>query len=323
MSFDWVGICGIPLATSALTILIVALAARRSPSIAVAALFICLSSGVMLWMMSDFFRDPYYNSDFAAEDWFLTYAFTLANVAALVTLLVAIWRFNHILLIISAGLSTMSIIFPFAIIAGFLAWRDRRNEPRRRQAEGRITLRENLRGGRMDLLKIAQLMEANGFRNVTTSSEFEGVQFQIVGTGSIGLQKMPVLIRTVSVLDESAARKVAEEFMRMHKKKQSYVFGKFFLYCLLTGRRNQEATDWLVDTLYMETHRLKATLGGGGGHFLMADEDSGWGYVMETKDIDLNYERKMANVLLEAGLIHAPEQKPEQGRGDGNLRERV
>lgn len=162
----------------------------------------------------------------------------------------------------------------------------------------------------VDLPKIAQLMEASGFKNVTMSSEFGGIQFQVVGEAKIGLQKMPTLVRVVDVLDELAAKRVAEEFVQMHKKKHSYVFGTFFLYCLLSGKKDQQATDWLIDTLLKETHGIKDTLGGGGGHFLIADEDSGWGFILESKEGVVRFEKRMIDVLVKAGIVHRPKQPP-------------
>lgn len=159
----------------------------------------------------------------------------------------------------------------------------------------------------MDLPKIAQLMEANGFKRVSLSSEFEGIQFQIVGEAKIGLQKMTTLVRAVPVLDASASKRVVEEFTMMHRKRHSYIFGTFFLYCLLCGSRDQQATDWLIDTLHKETHSIKDTLGGGGGHLLIADEDTSWIFILSKEGVTRS-ERKMTSVLLEAGVVRSAPQ---------------
>ena len=158
----------------------------------------------------------------------------------------------------------------------------------------------------MDLPKIAQLMEASGFKNVSMSSEYEGIQFQIVGEAKIGLQKMTTVVRVVDALDENAARRLADEFLQLHKRKSSYVFGTFFLYCLLTVRRDAQASELLLDTIYKGTHGIKDELGGGGGHFLIADQDTGWLFIIHTKEGVVKYERKMADVLLQAGIAHPP-----------------
>jgi hypothetical protein len=227
---------------------------------------------------------------------------------AFVVLPFSLWRFNHKLLLVSAALSSISILFPLGILAGVLAWRDRKNEPRQGPREAEATSRPGSRGGGMDLVKVAHLMETHGFKRVKLSSEFEGILFQIVGEGTIGLQKMPTLVRVVPVLDEQTAKRVSEEFIQMHKKKQSYLLGHFFLYCLLAGKMDQKAAGWLVNTLRWEkTHGAKASLGAGGGHFLMADEDTGRGFIMESNEVDFTSDRKMVEILREAGILRLPD----------------
>jgi len=162
----------------------------------------------------------------------------------------------------------------------------------------------------VDLPKIAQLMETSGFKNVSTSSEYEGILFQIVGEAKIGLQKMTTVVRVVGALDENAAKRVADEFLQLHKRKSSYASGNFFLYCLLTGRKDAQASEWLLDAIYNGTHNPDHTAGAAGGRFLIADADSGWLYMNDTKEGMVKYEKKMIEVLLQVGIAHPPQQTP-------------
>ena len=259
-------------------------------------------------MMIDLATDPSYETvPVGIEEWLQWALLTLPSALALGILPFSLWRFNHKILLVSAALSSISILFPFGVLAGVLAWRDRKNEPRRKPRGAEATSHQDLRRRGLDLVMIAHLMETNGFKKVTLSSEFEGVFFQIVGEGTIGLQKMPTLVRLVPVLDEQAAKRVSEEFIQIHKKKQSYLFGHFFLYCLLAGKVEQKAADWLIGTIRREkTHGVKTSLGAGGGHFLMADEDTGRGFIMESNEADFTSDRKMAGVLYEAGILREP-----------------
>ena len=162
----------------------------------------------------------------------------------------------------------------------------------------------------MDLLKVAQLMETSGFKNVSTSSEYEGIPFQIVGEAKIGLQKMTTVVRVVGVLDESAAKRVADEFLQLHKRNSTHAIGNLFLYCLLTERKDEQASEWLLDTIYNGTHNPDHTVGAAGGRFLIADADSGWSYMNHTKEGMVKYEKKMIEVLLLVGIAHPPRQTP-------------
>jgi hypothetical protein len=154
----------------------------------------------------------------------------------------------------------------------------------------------------VDLLKIAQLMEASGFKNVRQSSEYEGVRFQIIGDAKIGLQKMTTVVRIIRDLDENSAKVIADEFLQIHKKKSSYVFGTFFLYCLIVERMEAQPSQWLLETVGKGAHGLKDTLGAGGGHMIVADESTGTILTMKTREGTVRFERRMVAVLSEAGI---------------------
>ncbi len=154
------------------------------------------------------------------------------------------------------------------------------------------------------LPKVARMMEDNGFKNVNSPSEYEGILFQIVGEAKIGLQKMITVVRVVGALDENSAKRVADEFLQMHKRKSSYGSGNLFLYCLLTERKDAQASEWLLDTIYNGTHNPDHTVGAAGGRFLIADADSGWLYMNHTKEGVVKCERKMIEILLQAGIAH-------------------
>jgi len=97
------------------------LAAARSKLIAVASLFIGLSAGVMLWMLTDMVVDPSYEVTTYDPFWF---AFTFVNVGAFVALCLGVWKMNHKTLLIAAALSSFSLLAPFGILAGVLVWWD-------------------------------------------------------------------------------------------------------------------------------------------------------------------------------------------------------
>jgi len=156
---------------------------------------------------------------------------------------------------------------------------------------------------KVDLPKIAQMMESSGFKNVRMSSEYEGVQFQIVGEATIGLQKLTTIVRVVNALDDATAQRIAQEFLGLHEKKSSYVFGTFFLYCLITERMDEQPTSWLIETIGKGTHGLKDTLGAGGGHMIVADAASGNLTVMKTREGIVKYERRMVDILAAVGLV--------------------
>lgn len=149
-------------------------------------------------------------------------------------------------------------------------------------------------------------MEANGFKNVRLSSEYEGIQFQIVGEAKIGLQKMTTVVRVVGALDADAAKRISDEYLQMHKKKSSYVFGTFFLYCLIADRMDAQPSEWLLEKVGRGTHGLKDSLGAGGGHMLIADASTGAILVMKTKEGQVRYERKMMEIIKQVGVESRP-----------------
>ncbi len=143
-------------------------------------------------------------------------------------------------------------------------------------------------------------MEDNGFKNVKLSSEFDGVRFQVVGEAKIGLQKMPTVLRIIDILDDDAAKRTADEFLLLHKKKSSYVFGTFFLYCLISERMDRGPSEWLLRTVGEGSHGLKDNLGAGGGHLIIADASTGMVITMKTKEGPVRYERKMIEIISQA-----------------------
>ncbi|MCJ7464018.1 MAG: hypothetical protein MUO81_04675 [Thermoplasmata archaeon] len=125
VSFDWI----VPVVEIVLFIAIMFFAALTSKVVAVASLFICLSSGVMLWMMTDLATDPSYG--FAIEDYghlFFWLVFTIPNVAAVGALAYSLGRSSYGGLLIAAAMSSISLLFPFGILAGvLLRWGHKRN----------------------------------------------------------------------------------------------------------------------------------------------------------------------------------------------------
>ncbi len=162
----------------------------------------------------------------------------------------------------------------------------------------------------MDSSKIAKLMEASVFRNVRAPSEYEGVLFDVVGEARVGLRKMTTVVRTVGGLDHEASRRIGEEFLRLHAKKISEPSGHPFLYCLLTERREKEASEWLLDAVYRGTHNPDHTEGASGGRFLVADAETGWAFMNETKRGVGKVEMALIGVLREAGVVHPPRKNP-------------
>ena len=119
VSFDWI----VPVFEIVLLIGVMFLAALTSKVVAVASLFICLSSGVMLFLMMAIATDL--SNGFATEDYRLLFfwlVFTIPNVAAVIALGCSVWRANYRGLLIAAAMSSISFLFPFGILAGVLVW---------------------------------------------------------------------------------------------------------------------------------------------------------------------------------------------------------
>jgi len=122
MSFDWISICEFA-GTMVLMVIVLFLAAARSKLIAVASLFIGLSAGVMLWLLTDMVVDPFYEVTTYDPFWF---AFTSVNVGAFVALCLGVWKMNYKPLLIAAALSSFSLLAPFGVLGGVLIWWDHR-----------------------------------------------------------------------------------------------------------------------------------------------------------------------------------------------------
>jgi len=120
MSFDWVRVC-VTAGSMVLTIAVMLLAALRSRLVAVASMFIGLSSGVMLWLLTDMVVDPSYGHSLDDPFWL---AFTFANVAALVALCYSVWKMDYRILLLAAAMSSFSLLAPFGVLAGVLIWWD-------------------------------------------------------------------------------------------------------------------------------------------------------------------------------------------------------
>jgi len=306
LSLDWVGLFLVAGGIALLFDVARRITRSRGPVISVATLLVCLSAGVMLWMMVDVVTDASYESvPSTSEDWVLWGLLTLPCAGAVCILPFSVWKSDYRLFLIAAALSSISILFPFGIIAGVLIWWGCRDESRyqRSRISDRMMTSSIPGTGRVDLPRIAKMMESRGFRNVRLSAEYEGVQFQIVADARIGLQKMTTVIRVVDELDGVSAERIADEFLRLHKVKSSYIFGTFFLYCLITERRYVRSSSWLLDAIHKGTHGSKDTYGAGGGHMIVADVASGGLWIKETKEGVTRFERRMIDILMDASLV--------------------
>lgn len=309
MSFDWSSICTVVVVLAA--IILLSITARwiflnRGTLITLAGLLIGLSVGVMLWMMFDLATDSTYEAvPETLWDWLSWAALTVPCACGAVLLPLSVMKSSYRLLLVTAALSSISIFFPLGIVAGVLIWWDHRKGAQisERDYSDGVKLTQAFEGGKMDLPRFAQIMESRGFKNVRMSSEYEGIQFHIVGSAKIGLQKMAILVRVISSLDAYSAERIEQEFLELHTKKSSYVFGTFFLYCLITERMDEQAASWLLDAAYRGTHGLKDTLGGGGGHMMIADARSRRLLVLRTDEGVTRDERRLVEILEETGVI--------------------
>ncbi len=151
----------------------------------------------------------------------------------------------------------------------------------------------------IDLLKLSELMQQAGFKNVSLSTEFNGVQFSIVGEGKIGLQKLPVLIKVVERLGREEAQSIAKDFAALSGKLVSMWMGKFFLFCVVARSIDPEAVLWLYKTAGDEQEKAKGLTKEGGGNLIVAD--------LETKTIlpksprwnTIRFENKIRDVLMQ------------------------
>lgn len=257
-------------------------------------------------MMVDMATDTSYESvPSTNEEWIIWALITLPCAGAICILPFSVWKSDYRLLLIAATLSSISLLFPLGMIAGVLIYWNGRDESRyqRLRTSDRM-MTASIRGaGMVDLRRIVQMMESRGFRNVRMSADYEGVQFQIVADAKIGLQRMTTVVRVVDELDVVAAERIADEFLGLHKMRSSYVFGTFFLYCLITERKYMRSSSWLLDTVHNGTHGSKDTYGAGGGHMIVVDVASGGFSVKETKEGITRFERRMLDILVDAGLV--------------------
>jgi hypothetical protein len=101
------------------------LASMRSKLVFVACLFIMLSAGVMIWMMTDLARDPSYGPlPSSAMDWISWAIFTIPSYAALGAMVYSLLMESYRYLLLSAALSSVSILFPIGIVASIIVWWD-------------------------------------------------------------------------------------------------------------------------------------------------------------------------------------------------------
>lgn len=148
-------------------------------------------------------------------------------------------------------------------------------------------------------VRIAEMMEANGFKNVRFPSEYMGNRFEVVGEAKIGLQKMTTLVRAVDCLDQKAAEGVTREYLSMHNKKSSMLFGTFFLYCLVADKVEAEPMTAMLDKIAAETNKLSDNFRAGGGHLVVADMASNRIIAKRTSEGFVRYERKMVEIITQ------------------------
>jgi hypothetical protein len=129
-------------------------------------------------------------------------------------------------------------------------------------------------GRAVDLVKMSELMQANGYKNVRLSAEHLGIPFQIVAQGKAGLNKLTVLVRYIKDLNEEEATKLEDEFLRIDKQSRKIVIGRVFLYCLMADKVEIETATKLLNRLYDYEHKL-TTIGTGGGAMIIVEVSTG------------------------------------------------
>ncbi|HEX9907395.1 MAG TPA: hypothetical protein VGB78_02875 [Thermoplasmata archaeon] len=130
MSSDWIFIAF----EIVLTIAVMLLASFKSKVVVVASLFICLSSGVMIWLMMDLAGDPSYDFPTAPEDWIIYLAITLTHATALGVLVYSVWMTHYRYLLLAAAMSSLSLLAPFGIVAFAVVWWDQRRAMQKRES---------------------------------------------------------------------------------------------------------------------------------------------------------------------------------------------
>jgi hypothetical protein len=119
----------------------------------------------------------------------------------------------------------------------------------------------------IDQIKMTQMMEAAGFKNVQLSGEFKGFQFQIVAEGRYGVTNLPVLVRLVNKLDESNATEIANEYAALRKHPFISLKSPAFLYVVVAGEldgASQEIYAFRIaggwDKMQLSDHNASALL---------------------------------------------------------------
>lgn len=149
----------------------------------------------------------------------------------------------------------------------------------------------------VDLMRMAEAMEKNGFKNVKVSSEFGGFTFQIVGEGKIGLQKLTTLVRIVNQLDETNAMQMAEEYMALRKSMRSMWVGHFFFYVVIADQVRKESITGLAKGFANNKPGFSDELKGGGGTFLIVETVSKQMFPKRSKFGMTRYEAKMRDII--------------------------
>jgi len=87
----------------------------------------------------------------------------------------------------------------------------------------------------IDTIKIVEMMESAGFKNVQLSSEFKGSQFQITAEGRVGIQKLMILVKVIDILNEQNATAMAKEYSEIRKHSLFAFTAPAFLYVVIAG----------------------------------------------------------------------------------------
>ncbi len=124
-----------------------------------------------------------------------------------------------------------------------------------------------------DILKIASLLEAQGFKNVKLTSEYLGSPFGIVAERG---GRFSLLVECLPGLDAREANRIAYDFISLDEKSRGY-WGNFdyFTYCVIADVADGYAVSLLMRSANDRISATYPTFKKGGGDLMVVETSSG------------------------------------------------
>ena len=124
----------------------------------------------------------------------------------------------------------------------------------------------------VDVVKIASLLEAQGFKNVRLTSEYLGSPFHIVAERG---GRFSLLVECLPRLDEREASRIASNFISLDEKSKGY-WGSFgyFTYCVIADVADGYAVSLLMTNAKDRISSTYPSFKKGGGDLVVVETNS-------------------------------------------------